>query len=75
MTIKQCDFRAAFERYLTTSTMEPLFLCGDALEILRLLPSESIDFCMTSPPIGDNDNIIMVVLAWKSRQKRTLLSI
>lgn len=50
MTIKQCDFRAAFERYLTTSTMEPLFFCGDALEILRLLPSESIDFCMTSPP-------------------------
>ncbi len=27
-----------------------MFLCGDAQEILRSLPSESVDFCMTSPP-------------------------
>lgn len=28
----------------------PLFLIGDSLSCLREFPSESIDFCMTSPP-------------------------
>ena len=28
----------------------PIFVCGDALETLRKLPSESIDSCLTSPP-------------------------
>ena len=25
-------------------------ICGDALEVLKTLPSESIDCCITSPP-------------------------
>ena len=28
----------------------PLFLCGNASTILREIPSQSVDFCMTSPP-------------------------
>lgn len=28
----------------------PVFLQGDALEILRMMPNESVDFAMTSPP-------------------------
>jgi len=39
-----------FERYLNSCSFEPLFFCGDALEILRELPDESIDCCITSPP-------------------------
>ena len=39
-----------FERYLNNSSVVPIFFCGDALEILRELPDESIDCCMTSPP-------------------------
>jgi site-specific DNA-methyltransferase (adenine-specific) len=39
--------------WLSTSeggSIRPLFICGDASEVLTKLPSESIDFCMTSPP-------------------------
>ena len=39
-----------FDEYLISSNIHPLFLMGDALEILRQLPSQSIDFAMTSPP-------------------------
>src|SRR5439155_12188966 len=28
----------------------PLFLLGNSLSVLKLLPDECIDFCMTSPP-------------------------
>lgn len=41
---------AAFERFLISPETSPLLLCGDALHVLRDLPSESIDFAMTSPP-------------------------
>ncbi|MDR0523166.1 MAG: site-specific DNA-methyltransferase [Candidatus Methanoplasma sp.] len=44
------------EGYLSGSSVSPLLLCGDALEILRSVPDESIDCCMTSPPY------------WKKRQ-------
>ena len=27
--------------------------CGDSLEVLRAFPDESVDCCITSPPIGD----------------------
>ena len=37
-------------QYLKNTDTQPLFLLGDALEVLRDFPSESIDFCMTSPP-------------------------
>lgn len=39
-----------FNNYLQSQSVRPLFLHGDALEVLRNLPSESIDCCLTSPP-------------------------
>jgi DNA modification methylase len=36
--------------YLASKTYHPLFMCGDALDILKSFPDKSIDFCMTSPP-------------------------
>jgi DNA modification methylase len=44
------DFRAQFENYLEVETCRPLFFRGDALKVLKELPAESVDFCMTSPP-------------------------
>jgi len=40
----------AFEAYVRSSATSPLFLRGDALHVLRVLPSDSVDCCMTSPP-------------------------
>jgi len=42
--------------YLKSDSREPLFILGDALSVLKSIPSESIDVCMTSPPY------------WKKRQ-------
>ncbi len=36
--------------YTTSPTLRPLFLCGEALGILRQFPPSCIDFVMTSPP-------------------------
>ena len=36
--------------YLAGRDSQPLFLCGDGLEILRLFPTGSVDCCLTSPP-------------------------
>lgn len=36
--------------YLRGSAVRPLFICGNALEVLRAFPAESVDCCMTSPP-------------------------
>jgi len=36
--------------YLSSDSIRPLFIHGDALEKLSAFPSESIDCCMTSPP-------------------------
>ncbi|MGH9901709.1 MAG: DNA-methyltransferase, partial [Pyrinomonadaceae bacterium] len=44
------ESRNQFEKYIKADSFIPLFLCGDALQIIRDLPDESIDFCMTSPP-------------------------
>jgi len=38
------------DQYLKSTDVRPLFLLGDAVEVLRDFPSESVDFCMTSPP-------------------------
>lgn len=38
------------EEYLADSSIDPLFLCGDSLSILKQFPDKSIDFAMTSPP-------------------------
>lgn len=42
--------RERFLDYQHSFESSPLLLLGDALEVLRELPSESIDFAMTSPP-------------------------
>ena len=39
-----------FSRYLQANSLRPLFLCGDALSIMRQLPTASVDCAMTSPP-------------------------
>ncbi len=44
------DYKKQFENYIEEPTFRPLFFCGDALNVLKAIPDESIDFCMTSPP-------------------------
>ncbi len=39
-----------YEEYMQSPSTIPLYLCGDALNVLQEIPNESIDFCMTSPP-------------------------
>jgi len=43
-------FCLAFESYQQDTSNRPLLLNGDALAVLKVLPSDSIDFAMTSPP-------------------------
>lgn len=44
------NFCPEFKKYLSKQTYEPLFFCGDSLQVLQELPEDSVDFCMTSPP-------------------------
>lgn len=44
------DFYKEFYKYKEESTTSPLLLSGDALDVLRELPDNCIDFVMTSPP-------------------------
>lgn len=44
------DVQHTFKSYVASEDKTPLFLQGDCLSILKKLPDESIDFCMTSPP-------------------------
>ena len=37
-------------KYLAAADITPVFFCGDALDILRQMPENSVDCCMTSPP-------------------------
>ena len=39
-----------FSEYMNETLMEPLFLCGDSLDVLKTFPKNSIDMIMTSPP-------------------------
>ena len=39
-----------FENFRSSSGFNPLFYCGDALQVLETLPTDSIDCVMTSPP-------------------------
>jgi DNA modification methylase len=39
-----------FYSYIRNNETTPLFLVGDALSVLKQIPSDSIDMCMTSPP-------------------------
>jgi DNA modification methylase len=38
------------DNYIESADKKPLFLFGDAIDVLRLMPSDSIDCCITSPP-------------------------
>jgi DNA modification methylase len=44
------NFRHAFVAYQSTPATNPLMMNGDAAAVLRDLPSNCIDFAMTSPP-------------------------
>lgn len=44
------DTLRAFKVYKEGEDITPLFIAGDALAMLKRIPGESIDFCMTSPP-------------------------
>jgi site-specific DNA-methyltransferase (adenine-specific) len=44
------DYSSRLDDYLQENSIQPLFISGDSLTILRQLPSSSIDCCITSPP-------------------------
>lgn len=44
------QYLADFQDYVKGEDKSPLYLCGDSLQILKSLPSQSVDCCMTSPP-------------------------
>jgi site-specific DNA-methyltransferase (adenine-specific) len=44
------EARGELEAYVRCDRLAPLFLLGDARDILRQLPDSTFDFCMTSPP-------------------------
>jgi len=44
------DFHQAFIKHQAAAVGSPLLLNGGALDVLRALPDESVDFAMTSPP-------------------------
>jgi site-specific DNA-methyltransferase (adenine-specific) len=48
--IVEDTFGHAFLSYQNEASRAPLLLNGDALAVLRALPSDSFDFAMTSPP-------------------------
>ena len=49
-SIVSSEYAGAFSSYRQRATTAPLLLVGDALQVLRAMPSESIDCAMTSPP-------------------------
>lgn len=48
--ISLTNYTDQFNAYLCEKTVNPVFMLGDTLTILREFPDECIDFCMTSPP-------------------------
>ena len=44
------DVSPQVDAFFNSPGLIPLFLIGDSLNVLRELPSDSINFCMTSPP-------------------------
>ena len=46
----QQDRSTDMRGYLRGGSHRPLFICGDSLDTLRTIPSQSVDCCMTSPP-------------------------
>jgi DNA modification methylase len=50
LSIIDSDFGVHFESYKSNKIVLPLLLHGDAITVLKQLPDNSIDSCMTSPP-------------------------
>ena len=50
MTIQLLEKQIDKQKIFKTDSTEPVFLKGDAFELLKLMPNNSIDFAMTSPP-------------------------
>ncbi len=48
--IVSSEYQSRFLLYRDTKTSSPLFLLGNAETVLKALPAETIDCCMTSPP-------------------------
>ena len=44
------DARMRLENYLGDARVSPLFVLGDALDVLGKFPPDTFDCCMTSPP-------------------------
>ncbi len=50
MSIVETQIRSWVQAYLCEPGYNPLFILGNAEEVLQQFPAESVDFCMTSPP-------------------------
>lgn len=50
MNIVDKNILEEFNNYMNLKTKSPLFIHGDALHVLRELPDNSINLCITSPP-------------------------
>jgi DNA modification methylase len=50
MSIFCKSYSQEVQQYRENHRVEPLFLEGDSLRVLREIPDETFDFCMTSPP-------------------------
>ena len=49
-SIVSSGFSMRFTEYVEKERVSPIFFLGDAVSVLREIPRESIDLCMTSPP-------------------------
>lgn len=50
MIASASEARPQLLQYLTAERYSPLYVAGEALEVLRCFPADSFDCCMTSPP-------------------------
>ena len=50
MSIVTEQYATAWLEYTNGASIEPLLIHGNALEVLKQLPNNAVDFCMTSPP-------------------------
>lgn len=50
MVVTQPKAAGSLEAYLREPSRRPLFITGDALRVLRQVPANIFDCCMTSPP-------------------------
>lgn len=69
------DYAQAFENYRRAKSLRPVFLCGDALSVLRDLPSESIDCCVTSPPYWGHRQYASVGIGLESEYREYVRSL